>query len=112
MKIRSKTLMLSFEHDVTVGNAIEATLVHQAFVFENEKTGKIEIELDFADVDNVKFMGMPIEEGYTGYKKFKTKMLELGIDVDKLMDEKAAQLITDENVETLRQLYKTTVGGL
>ena len=109
MKIRSKTLMLSFEHDVTVGNAIEATLVHQAFVFENEKTGKIEIELDFADVDNVKFMGMPIEEGYTGYKKFKTKMLELGIDVDKLMDEKAAQLITDENVETLRQLYQNTV---
>jgi len=45
-------------------------------------------------------------------KKFKTKMLELGIDVDKLMDEKAAQLITDENMETLRQLYKTTVGGL
>ena len=109
MKIRSKTLMLSFEHDVTVGNAIEATLVHQAFVFESEKTGKIEIELDFADVDNVKFMGMSIEEGYTGYKKFKTKMLELGIDVDKLMDEKAAQLITDENMETLRQLYQNTV---
>ena len=109
MKITSKTLMLSFEHDVTVGNAIEATLVHQAFVFESEKTGKIEVELDFADVDNVKFMGIPIEEGYTGYKKFKTKMLELGIDVDKLMDEKAAQLITDEDVETLKQLYQNTV---
>jgi hypothetical protein len=109
MKITSKTLMLSFEHDVTVGNAIEATLVHQAFVFESEKTGKIEVELDFADVDNVKFMGMPIEEGYTGYKKFKTKMLELGIDVDKLMDEKAAQLITDDDIETLRQLYQNTV---
>ena len=109
MKIRSKTLMLSFEHDVTVGNAIEATLVHQAFVFESEKTGEIEIELDFADVDNVKFMGIPIENGYDSYKKFKKTMLELGIDVDKLFDEKAAQLITDENMETLRQLYQNTV---
>jgi len=109
MKIKNKTLMLSFEYDVTVGNAIEATLVYQAFVFEGKEEGKIEIELDFADVDNVKFMGMPIEEGYTGYKKFKTKMLELGINVDKLMDEKAAQLITDENMETLRQLYQNTV---
>jgi hypothetical protein len=109
MKITSKTLMLSFEHDVTVGNAIEATLVHQAFVFESEKTGKIEIELDFADVDNVKFMGVPIEEGYTAYKNFKATMKNLGIDVDKLMDEKAAQLITDENMETLRQLYQNTV---
>jgi len=109
MKITSKTLMLSFEHDVTVGNAIEATLVHQAFVFESEKTGKIEVELDFADVDNVKFMGIPIENGYDSYKKFKKTMLELGIDVDKLFDEKAAQLITDENMETLRQLYQNTV---
>jgi hypothetical protein len=109
MKIRSKTLMLQFEHDITVGNAIEATLVHQAFVFESEKTGKIEVELDFADVDNVKFMGIPIEDGYDSYKKFKKTMLELGIDVDKLFDEKAAQLITDENMETLRQLYQNTV---
>jgi hypothetical protein len=112
MKIRSKTLMLSFEHDVTVGNAIEATLVHQAFVFKSEKTGKIEVELDFADVDNVKFMGIPIENGYDNYKKFKKTMLELGIDVDKLMDEKTAQLITDENMETLKQMYRDTTGDL
>ena len=109
MKIKSKTLMLSFEHDVTVGNAIEATLIHQAFIFESEKTGKIEVELDFADIVDVKFMGMPIEKGYTGYKKFKETMLELGINVDKLMDEKASELITDENMETLKQLYRSTV---
>jgi hypothetical protein len=109
MRITNKQLMVSFEHDVTVGNAIEATLVHQTFVFENEKTGKIEVDIEFLDIDNVKFMGMPIEDGYTAYKNFKTKMLELGINVDKLMDEKAAQLITDENVETLRQLYQNTV---
>jgi hypothetical protein len=109
MRITGKTLQVNFEHDVTVGNAIEATLVHMAFIFESEKTGKIEVELDFADIDNVKFMGIPIENGYDSYKKFKKTMLELGIDVDKLFDEKAAQLITDENIETLKQLYQNTV---
>ncbi len=34
MKITSKTLMLSLEHNVQVGHngAIEATLVHQVFI--------------------------------------------------------------------------------
>ena len=109
MKITNKTLMVSFEYDVTVGNAIEATLIHQAFIFEGKETGKIEVELDFSDIDNIKFMGIPIEDGYDSYKKFKKTMLELGINVDKLMDEKAAQLITDKNMETLRQLYQNTV---
>ena len=109
MKIQNKTLMVTFGHDVTVGNAIEATLIHQSFIFENKETGKIEVKLDFADIDNIKFMGIPIEDGYDSYKKFKKTMLELGINVDKLMDEKAAQLITDENIETLKQLYQNTV---
>jgi hypothetical protein len=107
MKITSKTLMLSFEHNVQVGHngAIEATLRHQAFIHRNSKTGEIECELDFTDITNVKFMGMPIEDGYTGLKKFKTHMLEMGIDVDKIFDEKASELITDEDIETLKIMY-------
>ena len=54
----------------------------------------IGMDLDFVDVDNVKFLGIPIEDGYQGYKKFKTQMKELGIDVEKLMDEAASKLIT------------------
>lgn len=107
MKITHKTLMLTIEHNVQVGHngAIEATLVHQAFVYRSEKTGNIECDLDFADTINVKFMGMPIEDGYTGFKKFKTHMLEMGIDVDKIFDEKARQLITDEEMEKLKDMY-------
>ena len=110
MRITSKTLQVSIEHDITVGNAIEATLVHMCFIFEDKKTGKIEVELDFADITNVKFMGMTIGEGYDGYKKFKESMKGMGIDVEKLMDEKAAQLITDDDMNELRQLYKSKVG--
>jgi len=107
MKITSKTLMLNIEHNVQVGHngAIEATLVHTAFIFRNEKTQNIECDLDFADVINVKFMGISIEEGYKGFKQFKEGMIALGIDVDKIFDEKARQLITDEEMEKIKEMY-------
>ncbi len=111
MKITGKTLMLTIEHNVQVGHngAIEATLVHQAFVYRSEKTKNIECDLDFADVINVKFMGISIEEGYDGFKKFKAGMIALGIDVDKIFDEKSKQLITDEEMEKIKEMY-TFVG--
>ena len=107
MKITHKTLMLTLEHNVQVGHngAIEATLVHQAFVFRSDKTGNIECDLDFAEVTNVKFMGMPIEDGYKGLKKFKESMLGMSIDVEKIFDEKAKQLITDEEMEKIKEMY-------
>ena len=48
---------------------------------------------------------MSIEEGYKGYGKFKTHMIEMGIDVSKIFDEKAKQLITNEEVEKLKEMY-------
>jgi hypothetical protein len=110
MRISGKTLQVSFEHDVTIGNAIEATLVHMAWIGPHK--GEINVDLDFADIINVKFMGVPIAEGYDSYKKFKASMMDLGIDVNKLFDEKAAQLITDENIETLKQMFRDTTGDL
>tara|TARA_R110000868_G_scaffold102013_3_gene280875 strand:- start:226 stop:552 length:327 start_codon:yes stop_codon:yes gene_type:complete len=107
MKIKNKTLNVTFEHDVTVGNAIEATLEHQAWIGMHKD--EINVDLDFADITNIKFMGVPIEEGYDAYKKFKSTMLDLGIDLNKLFAEKATELITDENIETLKQLYRNTV---
>ena len=110
MKIKSKTLHVCFTHDVTLGHngSIEATLEHFAFISEG-KNGEIDIDMDFTDVHNVKFMGMPIEKGWEGYKKFKASMLQLGINVDELMDDKAAEIITDEEFEQLKALYKSTV---
>lgn len=108
MKIKNKTLNVIFEHDITVGNAIEATLIHQAWI--SECGDEINVDLDYIDIENVKFMGVPIAEGYDAYKKFKSTMMDLGIDVTKLFDEKAKELITDENRETLKQMYKKIVG--
>ena len=110
MRITSQTLQVSFEHEVKVGNngAIEATLIHQAFMYESED-GSIGMDLEFIDVDNVKFLGIPIEGGYQGYKKFKTHMKELGIDVEKLMDEAASKLITDKETNELKRLFRCNV---
>ena len=110
MKITNQTLQVSFEHDVTVGNngAIEATLIYQAWLYES-KDGSIGMDLDFVDIDNVKFLGIPIEGGYQGYKKFKTQMKELGVDVEKLMDEAAATLITDKDMMKLKSMFKASV---
>ena len=107
MKIVGKTLMVSISNTISVGNndAIEATLEHQACLYEN-KDGSIGIEIDFNDVTDVKFLGIPIEGGYSGYKKFKTQMLELGIDVDKLMDEAAAELFTNQDIKDLKNMFK------
>lgn len=112
MKITSKTLAISFEHNVTVGNnnAIEATLVHQAWISE-DKEGKIHIDLDFVDISDVKFLGIVIEGGYQGYKKFKEQMKELGVDVDKLIDEAAEKVITDDEMHRLKMYYRTTVNN-
>lgn len=89
---------VSFENRITFGNndAITATVEHQIFLTKN-KQGKYEInDVCFNDIRDIKFLGMDIDEGYNGYKKFKTQMLEMGIDVGKLADEAAEKLITTQ----------------
>jgi hypothetical protein len=110
MKITNKTLHVSIEHNVTLGHndAIEATLVHQAFLSKNTD-GSISVDLDFADITDVKFMGIPIGTKWDDYKKFKESMKQFGINVDELMDKKAASLITDKELDQIKALYKTTV---
>jgi hypothetical protein len=106
MKITGKTLQVSLEHNVTVGNgAIEATIHHMAWISENSKD-QICVDLDFCDITNVKFMGMPIEDGCKGYEKFKKSMSELGINVTKMFDEEASKLITDDDMFELKRMYR------
>jgi len=95
MKITSKTLMVSFETEVKLGNndAIELTLQHQAFIGEDG----IDVEIGI-DIRDVKFLGVEIETGYKAYKEFKDSLLKLGIDLDKLIDEEEKNL-RDSGIE-------------
>jgi hypothetical protein len=100
MKITQKTMMVTLENTVTIGNnnAIELTLVHQAFISRDKLSG-IECDIELMDYTDIKFLGMDIDNGFNGFRDFKAKMLDLGINVDKLIDEKATALFEDMNME-------------
>jgi hypothetical protein len=108
MKITSKTLMIGFETEVKLGNndAIELTLIHNAFISES-KSGSIVVDVDMSvDVINVKFLGVEIETGFEGYRKFVKQLKELGIDLDKLIDEKETELINSGLEDKLKLMFK------
>jgi hypothetical protein len=99
MKIESKTLMVNVANDVVVGS-LEFTAIHMLMVSKG-KDNEISVDIDFADVENVKFMGMPVE-GYDAFRTFKKRMLEMGIDIDEAMDEACVGLISSEFVSQLK----------
>jgi hypothetical protein len=87
--------MVDFETEVKLGNndAIELTLVHRAFISKKD-SGELDIDVDMSeDITNVKFLGVAIKEGFNEYKEFKKSLLNLGIDLNKLIDEKENELI-------------------
>jgi len=111
MKIRGTNLNISVEHDIKIGNndAIEATVVHQVMCFESKEKDKVEIEIDFGDIFNIKFLGMPIEFGYTAYRKFKSQMLELGIDVQTLVEEECVGIISNKDIEEIKNKFRKII---
>jgi hypothetical protein len=102
--------MVNFETEVKLGNndAIELTLIHQAFI-SRDKLGGIDVDIDLMDVDNVKFLGIAIEEGYSGFKKFKETMLTLGVDVNKLINEKEKELIQSGIEDELKEMFRHNI---
>ena len=105
MKITSKTLMVNFETEVKLGknDAIELTLIHQAFITEDS----IDVEIG-VDVLNVKFLGIEIEPGYQAYKEFKDSLLKLGINLNELICEKEKELINSGLEDKLKLMFKGT----
>jgi hypothetical protein len=99
MKIVSKTLMVNVANDVVVGS-LEFTAIHMVIIGKREDN-EILVDVDFEDVENVKFMGIPIE-GYDAFRTFKNRMLEMGIDIDAAMDEACVGLISNEFISQLK----------
>ena len=103
MKITSKTLMVSFETEVKLGNndAIELTLIHQAFITENS----VDIDLGI-DIKDVKFLGIEIENDYQVVKEFKANLLKLGINLNELIMEKEKELMDSGLEDKLKLMFK------
>jgi hypothetical protein len=103
MKITNKTLCVSFETEVKLGNndAIELTLMHQAFITENS----VDVDLGI-DVSDVKFLGVAIETGFEDYRKFVNQLKELGIDLNKLIFEKETELMNSGLEDKLKLMFR------
>ena len=111
MKITNKTLMVNFETEVKLGNnnAIELTLHHIAFINEG-KNNNIDIDLDLSvDITDVKFLGIEIDSTFKGVKQFKTHLNELGIDLDKLIEEKEKELVNEGIENKLKLMFKDKI---
>ena len=111
MKITGKTLMVGFETEVKLGNndAIELTLIHQAFIYES-KDGSISVDIDLSsDVIDIKFLGIEVDSSYNGFKQFKSQLKDLGIDLDQLIDEKEKELANSGLEDKLKLMFRDKI---
>jgi hypothetical protein len=97
MKNVSKSLFVNVTNEIVCGNgSFKADVIHQIIVDSDEKG--IGCDVDFIDIENISFMGMPIK-GYDEYRKFKEKMNEMGIDIDEMIDEACVGVISSEFIQ-------------
>jgi hypothetical protein len=111
MKITSKMLIVGFETEVKIGNndAIEATLIHQAFISRDKLDG-IDVDLEIGvDYTNIKFLGIEVDSSYNGFKQFKAILKELGIDLDKLIDEEVKELANSGLEDKLKLMFRDKI---
>jgi hypothetical protein len=107
MKITDKTLMINFETEVKLGNndAIELTLVHQAFISKKDN-GTLVIDIELMDVQDVKFLGMGLGPSYKKFNELKDQLSKFGIDVNQLIREKCIEIEGDETRAKLTLLFR------
>lgn len=107
MNITSKVIMVNFTNEITVGDkgAITATVEHQATIYK-DKDGEIAMEVDYIDIRDIKFLDIAVEGGYQGYKKFIANMKEMGLNIEELIEDAAANVAASET-ESLAKLVET-----
>ena len=102
MKVTSKLLMLMVEVPIEMGE-LKCTAQMQVcrHLGQVETHNEMEDEIEFADISDITYMGIPIQ-GYNNWKKFKQFHLEMGIDWDKALAQKIAEMTNDiiEEVNT------------
>lgn len=100
MRIGEKVLMVNIENDITLLNdSITITVIHQASITEIDN--EIDIDIDLVDYTNVMFLGKQI-----GYTKLRDTLINIDVDIDLLVGQKANQLITNEDIDFIKTLYK------
>jgi hypothetical protein len=105
MKNVRKMLFVNVENDIVCGDgSFKATVIHQ-IVVTGENKDAICCDVEFLDIENITFMGMPIK-GYDEYRKFKAKMSDMGIDVEEMVDEACVGIISSEFIQECKNDLK------
>jgi hypothetical protein len=111
MKITSKTLMIGFDHELKFGpnDSIELTLMSNAYISEG-KNGGVEVDLDLGiDFLNVKFLGHEVDNSFFEFQKWKESLKNIGIDFDKLINEKEKELIDSGIEDKLKLMFRDKI---
>jgi len=96
--ITSKCLHLIASFPIEIG---ELKLTAEAMIFVNKnKEGNNVAEVDFADLRDITYMGIPID-AYKGWKKFSEFHNEMGIDFNTAIDNKFIEVLNDDAVNYL-----------
>jgi hypothetical protein len=105
MKITDKTLMIIFENEVKLGNndAIELTLLHQAFISKKDN-GMLVMDIELMDIQDVKFMG--VELNHKKFNELKDQLSKFEIDVNRLIREKCIEIEGEETRIKLTMLFR------
>lgn len=99
MRLIGKTLMVNIENDITLENgSISMTVIHQAFI--TEMNGRIEVEIELMDYDEVVFLGKP-----TNFSKLNETLKNHDINLRTIVEDVCDELINDDTVEHLKTLY-------
>jgi len=108
-EIESKFLMINLRNPITIGDSgIRMDVIHQISLFENNN-GEMGCDVEFVDIQNVKFLGIPIGNTYNDFKNFKNKIQELGIDIDQLIDNECEGIISSDQIIKLKLKYKDVI---
>jgi hypothetical protein len=103
MKVVNSCLFVNVENQIVCGDgSFKATVEHQVMV---SKEG---VDIEYTDISNITFMGMPIE-GYKAYQQFKNKMIEMGVDIEKMVEDACVGLVSSEFVKKCEDAFKLIV---
>lgn len=97
--IESKVVFINVNIPVEIGS-VKATVVTQIIVHKNED-GSNRGESEVIDYTDISFMGMPIDNGYDGFKKFKSHMDGMGVDINDILDRASEEILTKEEIDII-----------
>ena len=96
--ITSKCLHLIASFPIEIGE-LKLTAEATMFVSKN-KEGNNVAEVDFADLRDITYMGIPID-AHRGWRKFSEFHKEMGIDFNEAVDNKFIEVLNEDAVNDL-----------